>query len=285
MKPGRDLRGRVVVVTGVTAGIGRATAARLVAAGAVVVGCARDGDRLQAVVREIPGLEPVVCDVRVADQRAQLVDHALARHGRVDVLVNNAGLGYVGAVVDMSGHDVERVVGTSVTGYLDLTRRVLPGMLERGDGDVLMLSSSAAWIATPPMTVYGAAKRAVDGFVEGLRREVAPSGVRVHSINPFFVATEFHARAIGLHPREGDPEIRRSPGIPADRVALQVRRELESGRGRTVAVPRWIGVGRLASYPLVSPLIDVVVRRAAGRLEQAGRELADRRTGRYTPGP
>ena len=279
----RALGGRVALVTGVTAGIGRAAAARLLATGATVVGCARDGDRLAAVARELPGLEVHAADVREDEQRAALVDGVLARHGRIDVLVNNAGLGYVGSIVDMTAHDVERVVSTNLTAVIDLTRRVLPAMVERREGDVLMVSSSAAWISLPPLTVYAASKRGLDAFVEGLRREVTPQGVRVHSVNPFFVATEFHARSVGLHPREGDPEVRRAPGTPADEVARRIRRELESGRGRTVAVPRWAAGGRLASYPLVSPLVDLVVRRQAGRLARAGRELADRRTGRYEP--
>lgn len=276
----RLLADRVVLVTGVTAGIGRATAARLTAAGARVVGCARDGIRLRLVAERLPGLEVVPCDLRDPAQRGELVQTVLARHGRLDVLVNNAGLGYVGAVADMTAHDVERLVATNVTAYVDLTRLVLPGMLARGGGDVLMLSSAAAWVSPPPLTVYAATKRAVDGFVEGLRREVTSQGVRVHSIHPGFVATEFHARALGLHPREGDPEIQPSPGIAADRVARAVRRELERGRGRSVAVPRWMGAARLASYPLVSPVVDLLARPAAGRLERAGRRLAESRAGR-----
>jgi NADP-dependent 3-hydroxy acid dehydrogenase YdfG len=277
----RSLHGRIVLVTGVTAGIGRATAQRLLAAGATVAGCARNEDRLQVVAQQLPGLEVHPADVRDDEQRAVLVAAVLARHGRIDVLVNNAGLGYIGAVVDMSAHDVERIVSTNLTGLIDLTRRVLPGMLARGDGDVLMLSSSATWVSTPPLTAYAATKRGVDGFVEGLRREATQHGIRVHSVNPFFVATEFHARAMGLHPQESDPQIRRSPGIRADDVARLVRQELESGRGRTIAAPRWAGAARLATYPGVRPLVSLALGPLSGRLSAAGRELADRRTGRY----
>jgi NAD(P)-dependent dehydrogenase (short-subunit alcohol dehydrogenase family) len=275
----RALAGRVAVVTGVTAGIGRATAARLLAAGASVVGCARDADRLSVVAELLPGLETVRCDVRDAGDRERLVDSALTRYGRIDVLVNNAGLGHVGAVVDLTDDDVDRVVRTNVTGPIDLTRRVLPGMLARGDGDLLMLSSVAAWIAPPPLTAYAATKHAVDGFVEGLRREVTPHGVRVHSVNPWFVATEFHARALGLHPQEGDPRVELSPGIGADGVARVVRQELERGRGRTVAVPRWAGAARAASVPPGSHLTDLVLRGAHDRLVRQGRRLAERRSG------
>jgi short-subunit dehydrogenase len=274
----RSLSGRIAVVTGVTAGIGRASAARLLAAGATVVGCARDEQRLAHVAGELPGLQVVPCDVRDGGQRGALVDGVLERHGCIDVLVNNAGVGYVGAVVDMDQEDVERIVRTNVTAVLDLTRRVLPGMLERGNGDLLMVSSVAAWTATPPLTVYAASKWAVDGFVEGLRREVVPHGLRVHSVNPAFTSTEFHARALRLHPREGDPQVRRAPGVPADEVARVVRQQLESGRGRTVTVPRWAGFARAAAWPLVRPVVDLAVRQVPDSLSAAGRELAHRRS-------
>ena len=179
----RALTGRVAVVTGVTAGIGRAVARDLLSAGAAVVGCARDGERLELVAAKLPGLVAVRCDVRESQERATLVQTALDRYGRVDVLVHNAGLGYVGAVADMTAEDVERIVGTNVTALIDLTRLVLPGMQRRGHGDVLVVSSVAAWVQLPPLTAYGASKCAVDGFVEGLRREVG-HGVRVHSVNP-----------------------------------------------------------------------------------------------------
>ncbi len=281
MRATRELRGRVAVVTGVTSGIGRATAARLVAAGATVVGCARDGERLAQVATRIPGLQVVAADLRDTAARAALVDGALDTYGRVDVLVNAAALGHVGAVVDMTADDVERVVLTGLVAYVDLTRRVLPGMLERGDGDIACIASVAAWSASPPLTVYSATKRGVDGFVEGLRREVTPHGVRVHSIAPGPVATEFHARAVHLHPREDDPQVRPAPGISADRVARIVRDELEHGRGRTVSAPRVAGLSRLAGLPGISHLSDLVARRSSEQLQEAGPRLADSRTGGY----
>ena len=275
----RDLTDRVVLVTGVTAGIGRATAARLLSSGARVVGCARDGDRLRTVAGLLPGLVPVRCDVRDASQRRALVDTVVERFGRVDALVNNAGLGYVGAVVDMTSEDVERVVATNLTGVMDLTRMVLPGMLERRDGDVLVVSSSAIWATVPPLTAYSASKHGVNGFVVGLRREVAPHGVRVHSVNPGPVATEFLARALRRHPAEGDPDVRTSPGIDPDRVARLVCRQLEHSRPRTVAVPRYMGLGRLLALPPLSVGVDAAVRLGSERLERLGREMAHSHSG------
>jgi short-subunit dehydrogenase len=262
-----------MVVTGVTAGIGRCVARDLVAAGATVVGCARDGDRLAVVADELPELVTVRCDVRDPDERAALIRTAQQR-GPVDVLVHNAGVGFVGAVVDMSVDDVERIVATNLTASIDLTRLVLLDMLARGGGDVLVISSSATWLPIPPLTAYSAAKRGVDGFVTGLRREVARRGVRVHSVNPFFVATEFHARALGLHPREHDPGVRPMVGVDPTRVSRHAVRELQSGRGRTVAVPRVVGAARLLAVPPVAQLVELGLRAAAPFLLRRGRALA-----------
>jgi NAD(P)-dependent dehydrogenase (short-subunit alcohol dehydrogenase family) len=270
----RTLAGRVAVVTGVTAGIGRVVARDLLDAGAAVVGCARDGKRLGLVEAELPGLVAVPCDLRESAERAALVHRALDRFARVDVLVHNAGLGYVGAVADMTADDVERIIDTNVTALIDLTRLVLPGMQRRGDGDVLVVSSIAAWVQLPPLTAYAASKRAVDGFVEGLRREV-PHGIRVHSVNPGFVSTEFHARALGMRPREHDPGVRRLPGTAPEVVSVRVLRELRRGRGRTVAVPRVLGLARLVGLPGFSHALDLAVRSVpAARL---GRAFAERR--------
>ena len=280
-----DLTGKVAVVTGVTAGIGREITAGLLEQGARVLGCARDGRRLAEVAEKLPGLETVTCDVRSAADRARLVATALDRFGRVDILVNNAGLGYVGAVVDMTADDLQRIVDTNVTGLMDLTRLVLPQMIERGDGDVLMVSSAAVWLSMPPLTAYAASKFAVNGFVEGLRREVASHGVRIHSVNPGFVQSEFLARALHARPEEGDAGVEDSPGIAPERVARVALRQLRKPRGRTVAVPRYMALGRLVGVPPFTHAVDLGVRVMSRRLERFGREIAHARTPKAAAGP
>src|SRR3954454_24171646 len=129
----RTLTGRVAVVTGLTSGIGRVLARDLLAAGANVVGCARDGQRLDVVAAELPGLIAVQCDVRESADRAALVRAAIDRFGQVDVLVHNAGLGFVGAVADITAEDVERIIDTNFTAFIDLTMaRIAPGMRSGG---------------------------------------------------------------------------------------------------------------------------------------------------------
>jgi len=273
-----SIAGRVVVVTGASAGNGRATAEQLQARGATVVGCARDGDRLHAAAAEGGGWLPVVCDVTGAGQREQLVSSVLASHGRIDALVNNAGVATVGMLVDLSSADLERLFATNVTAVADLTRLVLPGMLERGDGDVVMMSSVGAWASVPPIVAYCASKFAVDGLVEGLRREVHGRGARIHSVNPGPVATEWLSRAAWYQPGEGDQAAALSPGVPARWVADAVVTCLQAGRSRTVAVPRSAGIARLASLPPVGALLDAVLGSAAPAIVRQGQRMVGRRT-------
>ena len=275
--PGR-LPGRVALVTGVTAGIGRATAARLLHAGAIVVGCARDEERLAVVTRELLGMHVLRADVRDAADRERFVRTAIERHGRVDVLVNNAGVGWEGLVEQMSRHDVERIYETNVIGLVDLTRLVLPEMVQRGVGDVLMLSSTTAWMAFPPLTVYSSSKHAVDGFVQGLRRELRGRGVRIHSINPGPVSTEWLARSLDYHSRENDPGVRPSPGIPAERVADLAVSELACGRGRTVPIPWYYGLVRVLNRQPLRPVVDVGIGLVGPQLGALGRWIAKDRT-------
>lgn len=274
----RSLRDRVVVVTGASAGIGRVTAARLAAAGARVVGAARDEERLRAAAERIPGMTVRRCDVTVAADREALVEEVLAEHGRIDVLVNNAGVGWQGLVEDMGADDVERLYATNVVAVVDLTRRVLPGMLARRDGDVVVTSSGSAFVALPPLTVYSSTKYAVDGFVEGLRREVWARGVRVHSVNPGPVRTEWLARSLDHQPSEAEAPRRLSPGVPPEWVAAAIERSVTRPWPRTVSVPRLVGLGRLLAVQPLRTAVDLATGLTAERLAGQARELAESRT-------
>ena len=279
--------GQVVLITGVTSGIGRSVAERLAGAGARVVGCARDAERLAAVGRAEPGWDLRRADLTDPAQRAGLVEGVLADHGRIDALVANAGIGWEGLVEDMSGDDVEQIYRTNVIAPVDLARRVLPGMLERRDGAIVFTSSMAAFASIPPLTVYCSSKYAVDGFVEGLRREVWTRGVRVHSVNPGPIRTEWLARSLGVRPAEGEIEdgpgadgarVSRSPGAPVEWVAAAVHRSLVRPWSRTVSVPRVVGLSRLAAVQPVRTVLDVAAGVSAGRIAHRGRRIAEDHT-------
>ena len=270
----RPVRDRVVVVTGASAGIGRAIATRLARRGAKVVGCARDPDRLQAFADATPGVLAVRADVTSAADREELLDTAVRAHGRVDVLVNNAGRGWAGLVEDMPPEKVREVIETNLLAVVELTRLALPGMLARRDGDVLMVSSGATWFTLPPLTVYGATKHGVDGFVRSLRKEVWARGVRVHSVNPGPVRTEWLARSEDHQPPEGHGEEVLSPGISPEWVAAAVERSLRRPWPRTASVPRVVGLGRLLEVPPVSTTLDWVLSRNAPAMAASGQRLA-----------
>jgi NAD(P)-dependent dehydrogenase (short-subunit alcohol dehydrogenase family) len=276
-------RNRVVLVTGGSAGIGRATVDRLAADGARVVTCARHADRLAEAVGGRPGVTGVVADMADPEGRARVLDRVLTEHGQLDAVVLNAGLGWAGLLEDMPGEVVEGLVALNLTGVIELTRLALPHLLEsageRGRADIVVVSSAAAWSPVPPLTVYSATKAGVHGFVKGLRREVTARGVRVHTVNPFFVSTEWLARGHG-HPPESDADARGrlSRGIAPEQVADRIADCLTASRSRTLAVPRWAGVARLGQVPPVSRLLDAVLSGRADGIRRLAARAVDRRT-------
>jgi NADP-dependent 3-hydroxy acid dehydrogenase YdfG len=262
----------VVLVTGASSGIGRECALAFARRGDVVVGAARHAPALQELAAEHPGIQVETCDVMDTAERAGLVKRVLAAHGRIDVLVNNAGVGAIGYLDELDADDVERVYAPNVVAVADLTRLVLPGMRARGHGDVVMLSSVAAWASVPPATVYSSSKFAVHGLVEGLRRELRGSGVRVHSINPAPIATNYLARTVDRSPQPGDPPRPKPPGFPPSWVAAAVLAAADAGRPVTRSVPRLGGLVRLARVQPVGAVLDVLF----GRF---GRMITDRVVG------
>ncbi len=152
-------------------------------------------------------------------------------------------------------------------------------MRARGGGAVVMISSVAAWASVPPATVYSSSKFAVQGLVEGLRRELRGSGVRVHSVNPAPIATDYLARAADRSPQPGDPDRPKPPGFPPSWVADAVLDAADAGRPTTRSVPRLGGLVRLARVQPVGALLDVVFgrfgRAITGRVRGLEREQAE----------
>ena len=267
---------RVVLVTGASSGIGRECAVAFARLGDVVVGIARHEPALRELAGEHPGIHVEVCDVTDAQARVELIGRTILRYGRIDVLVNNAGVGPVGYLHELTGDDVERVYGTNIVAVADLTRLVLPDMRGRGDGAIVMISSVAAWASVPPVTAYASSKFALDGLVEGLRRETWGTGVLVHSINPAPISTDYLARSADRSPQPGDPPRPAAPGFPASWVADAVLAAAAASRPVTRSVPRIAGLVRLAQVPLVGAVLDQVFGRFGGRVTGRVRALVDR---------
>ena len=178
------------LVTGASSGIGEATARALRARGVKVFAAARRLDRLEKLAEET-GCIPVQLDVR---NRAAVM--VFGKEQPVDILVNNAGLGRaLGAMWKAEVEDIEITVETNVTAALIMIKAVLPGMIERGRGHIVNMSSVAA-LYPLPMALYGATKGAMHKLCRDLRQELQGTGIRVTEINPGRVISEFYNVAI-----------------------------------------------------------------------------------------
>ena len=188
-------RGRVAMVTGASAGIGRALARALVADGMKVAALARRVERLDALQAELgEGLLPLPCDLRDEAAIRGAFAAVAARWGGVDVLINNAGLGHKQSLVDGETEAWREMLEVNVLALTVCTREALQQMLARGvDGHVLHLSSMASHRVPPGSGMYSATKYAVRALTEALRKELRErgSGIRVTAISPGLVETEF----------------------------------------------------------------------------------------------
>ncbi|HTT56438.1 MAG TPA: SDR family NAD(P)-dependent oxidoreductase [Opitutaceae bacterium] len=191
----RSLSDQVVIVTGASAGIGEAVARRLARAGARLVLGARRADRLAALAKELdPSGGRVLAvpgDVAVDADRRRLVETALARFGRVDALVNNAGYGTRGPVELVPVDLIRRNYETNVIALVALAQLVAPHLRRQGAGRIVNIGSVAGRIARPFSSIYDSTKHAVEALTDGLRGELKPFGVGVVLIRPGFIVTEF----------------------------------------------------------------------------------------------
>jgi len=189
-----SLQGKVALVTGASSGIGEATALALARAGARVAIAARRRDRLDGVARRIADLrsESLVLEADVArpEQADSIVARTVEKFGRLDVLVNNAGLMLLSPIDRARVEDWRRMLDLNLLGLMTATRAALPHMRRQKDGHVVNISSTAGRVANPDASVYAATKFGVGAFSEALRREVYKDNIRVTIIEPGAVATE-----------------------------------------------------------------------------------------------
>jgi len=190
------LEGKVVVVTAAAGtGIGFATARRCAEEGATVVISDTHERRLResaAALTDVAGAEPLalVCNVTAEDDVQHLYDAVVAEHGRIDVAVNNAGLGGNAPIVEMTDEQWSTVLDVTLTGTFRCTRAVLRHMYERGGGVVVNNASVLGWRAQPDQAHYAAAKAGVMALTRCAAAEAAPHGVRVNAVSP----------SLALHP-------------------------------------------------------------------------------------
>jgi NAD(P)-dependent dehydrogenase (short-subunit alcohol dehydrogenase family) len=183
--------GRVVLISGASSGIGRAAAELLASRGYRVFA----GVRASATTFPHPAIEVLSLDVRDEASVNACVAEVYNRVGRIDVLINNAGVNLVGAVEETSIGQAQALFDTNVVGVLRMIQAVLPGMRRQGTGQIVNISSVLGFIPAPFMGVYGSTKHAIEGLSESLDHEVRAFGIRVILIEPPYVRTRLDSNA------------------------------------------------------------------------------------------
>lgn len=239
MNPGRFFRGKSVLITGASSGIGEELAWQLGQAGAHLTLAARRADALEALARRMAAagtLQPLVtrCDVTRDDDVARAVAESTRRWGQLDVVVANAGFGVVGALRDLTVDDYRRQFETNVFGVLRTIRAALPE-IEKTRGNVVIVGSVAGWMASPNASPYAMSKFALRALANAITPELQLNGVTVTLISPGFVASDIRRvdNKGTLHAGAADP-VPRWLVMPTDKAVRQMLRAVARGKREAI---------------------------------------------------
>lgn len=260
---------RIALVTGASSGIGKATAELLASNGFYVFAMARRKDRLEQIRSD--SIEPLPLDVTDADAIKAAINHIIATKGRIDVLVNNAGFGQLGAVECVSMEAAHYQFEVNVFGYARFMQAVLPYMREQKSGCIVNISSVLGKIAIPGFAWYAASKHAVEALSDALRGEVKAFGIDVIIIAPGLIKTEFvakelellkavthppayHKIILGLHRLLAGEQYAPGPEIIAGAILKAVTKSISPVRhalpwdSKTAVIARWLLGNRLFAW-------------------------------------
>jgi NAD(P)-dependent dehydrogenase (short-subunit alcohol dehydrogenase family) len=259
---------RVWFITGASTGFGRVLAEAVLARGERVVATARNVES----VKDLADRAFVArLDVTEPESIRSAVDAALAEYGQIDVLVNNAGHGLIGALEELTDEQTREVLETNVFGVLAVTRAVLPHLRERRSGHIVQLSSVGGVVGNPGHAIYATSKFALEGMSEALAGEVAPLGIRVSIVEPGPFRTEFAGRSM----RFADPiaDYRETPaGRLREHFAEQDGRQPNDPARAAAAILKLVDT---PDAPLRLPLGPEAVTRIRAKLEKQLADLAE----------
>jgi short-subunit dehydrogenase len=265
-----DLAGEVAVVTGASRGLGLLLATELARRGCRLLLCARDDaelDRAAGRLRETGAeVATVACDVTREESAGQLVDAARERYGRLDILINNAGIIRVGPVQSTSPADYEAAVATMAMAPVRLTLAALPAMRAQGHGRIVTVTSIGGKLSVPHLLPYSTAKFAAVGFSEGLRAELGRGPVTVTTVVPGLMRTGSHVRAEFAGRREQEfTWFSLGASLPlvsmdAERAARQIVAGMAARRAEVFLTPAGQVAGRLAGLApeVTAPVLHAV---------------------------
>jgi len=276
---GWSVAGRRALVTGASAGIGAAIARELAAAGCTVGVCARRADLLEAVVASCRTTSPAsrswIVDLADLDGVAGFARMVEDELGGIDILVNNAGMPKRRHATALSVAEVDRVMSLNYLSPVRLILALLPGMLDRGDGRIVNVSSVAARLGPPREGAYAASKAALSAFSESLAVDLAGSGVSVHLVNPAIIDTELFTLP------DNEPSLGDLPPERPEDLAAAVRHQIEEG-GFELWFPAWMKDVAVAKVSDPDGFLAGSVAYTAQRVEELG--LADPLGPRPRPG-
>ncbi len=230
----------VIIITGASSGIGAATARRLARENVCLTLAARRADRLQGVASDVEksGSEALIVTTDVTNRAdiRHMIQSTLDRWGRIDVLLNDAGISFDEPLVDLEPDKIRNEVQVNLIALIECTQAVLPVMLKQKSGHIINVASIEGLIATPGSSVYCATKFGVFGFSDSLRRQLRGSGIHVSAFCPGYTPSEITPRLKAVV--EGRPDAPHHPGLmPTSYVADQIARLVRHPR-RMVILPR-----------------------------------------------
>lgn len=189
------IKGKSIIITGASSGIGAATTRLLAREGARLVIVARRKERLEALKAELPEAEIIVVEADVTDYEGlkRAADEAISAYGRIDAIYNNAGIMPINALSKLKRDEWEQMLNVNVMGVLNGIAAVLPTMIEQKSGHILVTDSVLGHVVVPNLAVYSATKFALRAIMEGLRQEQHSNGIKTSLISPGVVHTEIYA--------------------------------------------------------------------------------------------